>query len=94
MVTGNHRFGIQDIIAVAVLAGTVTVLLQSKMEAVGVRLSPALRQVFIEWWPLLLILVGIALLVAHYRSRTAPRYFGKQSRGASLFSTSRGNHES
>ena len=77
MVSGNHRFGIQDIIAVAVLAGTATVLLQSKLDTLGVRWSPALRQLFIEWWPLLLILVGIVLLAAHYRSGTAPRCSGK-----------------
>ena len=77
MASGNHRCGIQDVIAVAVLTGTVTVLLRSKFEDLGVRLSPALRQIFIEWWPLLLIVVGAALLFGHYRS-------GKQSRGENI----------
>ena len=88
MASGNHRFGIQDVIAVAVLTGTATVLLRSKFEDLGVRLSPALRQVFIEWWPLLLIVVGAVLLFGHYRS-------GKQPRRANILPAApRGTHES
>ena len=88
MAYGNHRFGIQDIIAVAVLTGTATVLLRSKFEALGVRLSPALRQIFLEWWPLLLILAGAVLLFGHYRS-------GKQPRRANILPAApRGTHES
>jgi hypothetical protein len=88
MASRNHRFGIQDIIAVAVLTGTATVLLQSKFEDLAVRLSPALRQVFVEWWPLLLILAGAVLLFGHYHSVRQPR-------GANSFSAApRGTHES
>jgi hypothetical protein len=101
MTSVNHRFGIQDIIAVAVLTGTATVLLRSKLETLGVRLSPALRQGFVDWWPLLLILVGMILLFAHYRSGMKSRDSEARSRGASLMSTSasasastRGSHES
>ena len=102
MVSSYHRFGIQDMIAVAVLAGTATLFLHSKWEAFGVRLSPALRQLFVEWWPLLLILAGTTLLFTHYRSETTNRRSGKFPRAAncsaaSSFSatsaTTRGTHE-
>ncbi len=92
MTSGNRRFGIQDIIAVAVLTGTATVLLRSKLETVGVRLSPALRQVFVEWWPLLLILVGMILLFAQYRSGIKSRQSEERLRSASA--SFRGSHES
>ena len=88
MASGNHRFGIQDVIAVAVLTGTATVLLRTKFEDLAVRLSPALRQIFIEWWPLLLIVVGAVLLFGHYRS-------GKQSRRENILPAApRRTHES
>lgn len=94
MASDHHRFGIQDVIAVAVLTGTATALLWSKLETLGVRLSPALRQLFIEWWPLLLILVGIILLFSHYRSAMTSHSSGRQPGGASLHSSvSRGTHE-
>jgi hypothetical protein len=101
MVSGYHRFGIQDMVAVAVVAGTATLLLRRKLEAFGVRLSPALRQVFLEWWPLLLILAGTILLVAHYSLETTNRRPEKSPHGADWSSasssatpaTTRGTHE-
>ena len=87
MAADSHRFGIQDIIAVAVLVGAATFLLQGKLETLALRLSPSLRQVLAQWWPLLLIVVGIILLFTHYRS-------GKRSRAARIVSSlPRGTHE-
>ena len=88
MVSDYNRFGVQDMIAVAVLAGASAMFMRTKLEAFVVRLSPALRQVLVEWWPLLLIVVGAVLLFGHYRS-------GKQPRGANILPAApRGTHES
>ena len=73
MASGNHRFGLQDILAVAVLAGTVTFLLQGKLETLAVRLNPAIRDAFSLGWPLLLIVAGMILLLAHHRSEQRSR---------------------
>jgi hypothetical protein len=89
-------------IAMAVLAGTAAMILRGKLEAFVVRLSPALRQVLVEWWPLLLILAGTVLLFEHYRLETADRRSGKQSRAnwpsasssATSATTTRGTHAS
>jgi hypothetical protein len=101
MVSGYYRFGVQDVIAVALLAGTATMFLRSKLEAFVVRLSPALRQVLVEWWPLLLILAGTVLLFEHYRLETADRRPGKPPRAnwpsassSATSATTRGTHAS
>lgn len=89
-VSVNRRFGIQDIICVAVLTGTATVLLLSKIETSGVRWSPALRPIFLAWWPLLLILIGIVLLFTHFRAETRSRRSRQQSCDANLFPSASG----
>jgi len=65
MATGTHRFTAQHLIAAAALGGLATVLFQSKLEALAVRLSPAARQSFSELWPLSLIFAGGVLWVMH-----------------------------
>lgn len=101
MVSGYYRFGIQDMIAAVLLAGTAAMFLRSKLEAFVVRLSPALRQVLVEWWPLLLILAGTILLFEHYRFKMADRRSGKPPRASwpsasssATSATTRGTHAS
>jgi hypothetical protein len=101
MVSDYNRFGVQDMIAVAVLAGASAMFMRTKLEAFVVRLSPALRQVLVEWWPLLLILAGTVLLLEHYRLETAHRGSGKPPRAnrpsassSATSATTRGTHAS
>lgn len=65
MVKGTHRFTAQHLIAAAAFGGLATVLFQSKLEALAVRLTPAARQSFSDLWPLSLIFAGGVLWLMH-----------------------------
>lgn len=65
MATGTHRFSAQHLIAAVAFGGLATMLFQSKLEALVVRLSPAARQSFSDLWPLSLIFVGGVLWLTH-----------------------------
>jgi hypothetical protein len=65
MATRTHRFTAQHLIAAAAFGGLATVLFQSKLDALALRLSPAARQSFSEFWPLSLIFAGGVLWLTH-----------------------------
>jgi hypothetical protein len=65
MATGNYRYTAQHLIAAAAFGGLATVMFQSKVEALAVRLSPAARESFSELWPLTLIIAGGVLWLMH-----------------------------
>ena len=73
MTTSAHRFTLQHLIAAAALTGTGTALFLNKLDVLAVRLSPAIRQVCAQWWPLLLIVTGGILWLIHASSQKAHR---------------------
>ena len=81
MTTSAHRFTLQHLVAAAALAGTGTALFLNKLDVLAVRLSPAIRQVCAQWWPLLLIVTGGILWLIHANSQNP------KGRGATMATT-------
>jgi len=74
MARGNrYPFWKDDTIAAAALAATGTAAFQSKLDALAFRWhSPALSAL-VEWWPLLLIIGGLIVLLLHPRAPSEMR---------------------
>jgi len=74
MTTSAQRFTVQHLIAAVALASTATAVFLSKLDGLAVRLSPAIRQAYAQWWPLLLILAGGILWLIHAKAHRTTRH--------------------
>ena len=68
MARGNrYPFWKDDTIAAAAFAATGTAAFQSKLDALAIRWNSPALSALIEWWPLLLIIGGLTVLLLHPR---------------------------
>ena len=61
----RYPFWTQDTIAAAILAGVGTASVQSKLEAWASGVNIAAVTVLVHYWPVLMILAGLILLLIH-----------------------------
>jgi len=59
----SNPFWKDDTIAAAVLAATGTAAFQGKLDALAIRRNSPAMSALVEWWPLLLIIGGLILLL-------------------------------
>lgn len=65
MTRRRYPFWTQDTIAAAVLAGVGTASVQSKLEAWASDVNIAAVTALVHYWPVLMILAGLILLLTH-----------------------------
>lgn len=77
MATHREKFWTEDIIAAAILAASGgTTLLLTKLRAIALEQHLPLLHTVVQWWPLLLIVGGVILLLTNQietRARHAAR---------------------
>ena len=61
----RYPFWTQDTVAAAVLAGVATASAQSKLEAWALDANNAAFTALVHYWPVLMILAGLVLLLLH-----------------------------
>ncbi|MBZ5523377.1 MAG: hypothetical protein LAP21_14165 [Acidobacteriia bacterium] len=70
MTASNHSRSRVDTAAAAILSITGALLLFGQLDIVSSRLHLSILQPWVEWWPLLLIISGVVLLLAHRAAKT------------------------
>jgi len=66
MARGNrYPFWKDDTIAAAALAATGTAVFQSKLDALATQWNIPALSALVQWWPLLLIIGGLIVLLLH-----------------------------
>jgi hypothetical protein len=74
MAPNNQSFWTEDIIAAAILAATGgTALLLNKLDDLALSLNFPVLHELVQWWPALLILAGLILLLANQSSESGAR---------------------
>jgi hypothetical protein len=68
-----NPFWKDDTIAAAALAATGTAAFQSKLDALAIQWNSPALSALVEWWPLLLIIGGLILLLLHPQAQTKTR---------------------
>jgi hypothetical protein len=68
MTVGNHQFGTEATFAAAIVAAIGATILESKLGTIVSRLHLSMLHVWVQWWPLLLIVAGVVLLCYGARS--------------------------
>jgi hypothetical protein len=79
MTADNHQFRAESAIVAIILACTGAALLQSKLDFIAVTHHLAILHAGMRWWPLLLIMAGMILLLDHHSSGTRSREAAQQA---------------
>lgn len=89
----HDPFWTEDTLAAAVLAGVGTAAFQSKLDAIATRFDYPALHAFALWWPLLLIIGGLVLLLLHPARRSEdPAAVKRRSREFPRSEVSRESH--
>jgi hypothetical protein len=73
MATGNHQFENEAPLAAGIVVAIGSVLLESRLETIISRLHFSMLHGWVQWWPLLLIVAGVVLLIADRAPATGSR---------------------
>ena len=69
----SNPFWKDDTIAAAALAATGTAAFQNKLDALAIQWNSPAMSALVEWWPLLLIIGGLVLLLLHPQAQSRRR---------------------
>ena len=69
----NHSRINEDTVAAAILSSSGALLLFGHLDIVSSRLHLSVAGPWLQWWPVLFIVSGAALLLSHRAARSRPR---------------------
>lgn len=75
----NHSRINEDTVAAAILSSAGALLLFGQLDIVSSRLHLSVAGSWLQWWPVLFIVSGIALMVSHRAGRSRSRKNGADS---------------
>ncbi len=72
MASNYHSpFWTEDTVAAATLAATGSAAFQSKLSALAIKWNMPALYALVQWWPMLLIIAGLILLLVHPRAEAS-----------------------